>query len=287
MEEKFTQLEKERKLLLALCFFGLAIEAAGAVGIFKGARLPGILVALMGLAMWLTGNTLGKKRYARDCGRLRALYGLGLENAELMDKEGEKVFEPFVPRLLPPTVTPAQHLYMFPVRGTMADAETFAAECTLPFQARNQKGRRFLIGTLVVRPLSGQHDNWTVLCGKAYGGVFRREDFSSWHLNASRENVFHCFGPRGSVPSEEQQEALAQFAEKAERGAIVLFAPKQIAVFLPMRFYSGTDSLRSPLKKEDLGKDPLPELGSLPDLEQAFSPQPEAMLSLQPGADPE
>ena len=41
-------------------------------------------------------------------------------------------------------------------------------------------------------------------------------------------------------------------------------------MFLPMRFYSGSDTLREPLKEKAMAESPLPELEGLNAFEEAF-----------------
>ena len=274
MDERFIALEKERRLYIMLYFGGLIIEVAGLIGMLKGKPAPGIAVALTGLALWCAGGIWGKHRYQDHCAQTVAIFSLHVEESVFPDKKTADACFP-LEKLIPPSRKTGTALHMHPVIGKLFGKKVFISECTLPyFSHQEEKKPRFLIGTLITACTSFRY-SVTALCGQPFGGTVLKEDFAAWQEIETGGQDYHAFltdGSSAAVITDDQSRILEEFGTIAEHGAIISCSTDRIAVFLPLRFYSGHYTLNTPLKPSDLDKSPFPEMEKLSELFSEFSP---------------
>ncbi len=273
MDERIIALEKERRLYMMLYFGGLIIEVAGLIGMLKGRPAAGIAVALTGLALWCAGGIWGKHRYQDHCAQTVAVFSLHVEESVFPDKKTADACFP-LERLIPPSRKTGTALHMHPVIGKLCGKKVFISECTLPFYSRQEEKKpHFLIGTLVTACISCRYSA-TALCGHPFGGTFLKEDFAGWQEMETDGQDYHAFltdGSSAAVITDDQSRIMKELGTISEHGAIVSCSTERLAVFLPLRFYSGHYTLNTPLKPSDLDKNPLPETEKLSELFSAFS----------------
>ena len=255
----FKQLEKKRMICMGLYLLFLIFWLAGVFTV-RDHRLPGIVMFGLGLACWLTVTFWGKRWYQADCARMRVLRGLGMTDARFIDKQEAAGMGFPAAKLVPGGRAADPPLFLQTAQGTLFNRPVTLTELTQSYHDEGSTKRRYLIGTLARVSAPACREGLMILCGKAYGGTLRAEDFKPLTLLDSQGHAYHALGREGAALTEAQSAALDAFCAEHDKNAVFLTENGSACVFLPMRFYSGSDTPRAPLTEKALEEFPLPEL---------------------------
>lgn len=253
------QLEQKRLACLMLYFVGLLLEGAG-VFAMREKRIPGIILCCLGIVLWIVGNLWAKRRYQNACGKARVLHGLGMPDAKFYDKKEAASLGFPSAKLVPGGRVADPPMFLFTAQGTLRGQKATVTEMTQAYHDEGDAKRKYLVGTLVRLPAAKCKAERMILCGKAYGGSLRAEDFAPMELLETPGHAFHALSGDGEPLEEGQTAALDVFCQNEERSAVFLQEKGFVDVFLPMRFFSGTYAMREKMTEELLDQDPLPEL---------------------------
>ncbi|MBR1606294.1 MAG: hypothetical protein IJ664_01175 [Clostridia bacterium] len=253
------QLEQKRLTCLIMYFVGLLLEGAGVFAMSEK-QIPGIILCCMGILLWIVGSLWAKRRYQNACGHARVLHGLGMPDAKFYDKKEAASLGFPTQKLVPGGRVADPPMFLFTAQGTLRGQKATVTEMTQAYHDEGDTKRKYLVGTLVRLPAAGCGAERMILCGKAYGGTLRAEDFAPMTLQETPGHAFHMLSRENDALEEKQSAALDVFCQNEERSAVFLQEKGFVGVFLPMRFYSGTYAMREKMTEEVLDQDPLPEL---------------------------
>lgn len=256
---EYKNLEQKRALWLGLYLLGMGLLAAGVL-LMRGRRALGILMAGVGLVVWLAGSAWGKRRYQQACAQVRVRRGLGMADARFFaQKEAAALGFP-TQKLVPAGQEADAPMLLHTAQGTLRGCEAAVTEMTQGYHAAGSSKRTYLIGTLMRVPAPAAREGLMLLCGHPYGGTLRAEDFAPRTLLDTQGHAFHALAAADNALTEAQSAALDAFCTDEKRNAVFLTENGYVTAFLPLRFYSGNYSFKAPLKAEALDANPLPEL---------------------------
>ena len=253
------KLEQKRLLCLALYLLGLIFEFAGVLAM-RTKRTPGIILCCLGIALWIVSAVWAKRRFQNACGQARVLTGLGMPDAKFCDKKEAAALGFPAGKLVPGGRVADPPMYLFTAQGTLRGHKATVTELTQAYHDEGDTKRKYLVGALVRLPAAKCDSERMILCGKAYGGSLRAEDFAPLRLLDTAGHAFHALSDSEEALTEGQAAALDVFCQDEERSAVFLQEKGFVSAFLPMRFYSGTYAMREPVTEKLLSEDPLPEL---------------------------
>ena len=253
------KLEQKRLFCLALYFVGLLFEGMGVIGM-PHKRVPGIILCCLGILIWIVNTLWIKRSYQQDCGKARVLTGLGMPDAKFYDKKEAASLGFPAPKLIPGQRVADPPMFLFTAQGTLRGHKATVTEMTQAYHDEGDNKRKYLVGALVRLAAPKCQAERLILCGKAYGGSLRAEDFAPLTLQETPGHAFHMLAKEADALEEGEAAALDVFCQNEERSAVFLQEKGFVNVFLPMRFYSGTYAMREKMTEEVLNQDPLPEL---------------------------
>ena len=253
------KLEQKRLLCLMLYLLGLIFELAGVLAM-RTKRTPGIILCCLGIALWIVSAAWAKRRFQNACGQARVLTGLGMPDAKFYDKKEAASLGFPAKKLVPGGRVADPPMFLFTAQGTLRGQQATVTELTQAYHDEGDTKRKYLVGAMVRLPAADCQDERMILCGKAYGGSLRAEDFASLRLLETPGHAFHALSASEEALTEGQTAALDVFCQNAARSAVFLQEKGFVSVFLPMRFYSGAYAMREPITEKLMNEDPLPEL---------------------------
>lgn len=266
MQKAYRKLESQRKQTIGLSLVGLALELAGAILIFTHHRLPGMILAMVGLILFAAVIVVGRRRYEDACAQARAEYSLGLERIQTISRKETAALPLPAARFAPASQAADRPLYLHTMRGEVKRMPLLLTEVTLPYHLPGENARQFLIGTLASFEAPKCARKLLVFTGHPLGGSVREADYPGYQLLDTQGHAYRALSADGEPLSQAQSAAMDVFCAGEEKDAVILADDGRVSVLFSSRFYSGSGALNTPLPADALKTSPLPGWDKVPAL---------------------